>query len=564
MFCKFKRNIESFDVDIIDDKFSICIDTAKRRISYSFENAIDCQMWINALKGSIEVEQEIKRTISGFIKYNAALLYSYYQEKREKDIKKMIKIVIEPINTNLKPPEFNNALKLVSKEMNLFLDAFYARKPFSIDLFKYIAVQFHSPLRSTIYNFWNKNKSDMNAGDIIAFMNAISLYDRSLQTWGIEDSKFNGWVDPLLKSFIEKLFGNCKTILANILYDQRNKFYLEKNKIVSRASDGLESHLNFIFDHYNQVPSLDAAELLLSLCTTILQIFLMNTKQFIRTDAFPLQIYMAHENNSFLKVIKNFQRRVSTLTKNQLPLREIKAKMDEEYLIHMISEIEKMSYKKISGYIRQQVDDKFSDCVDLMTMDLTANLDSIVEDCMKIIEMVDNRFTASDLIFDIFDQVTILYYKMFLEFAPKVSSNNLEDFKSKIKNDIEIIANALEPHDLDKGDEVHFKMQQLYTFAITEDLDQALVSLINMNVLYPKIIEYSNIDKLIRIKGYFSKKSKEYITTYLKTSLDEFKTRQSVKNNIGRSLSIKFKVKKFIKILSNLIRNCSRNTAHEG
>lgn len=543
----------------VDDLFCAVMSTDKRNITYNFKSAWECRMWVYGIRKAIESDKEIKRTLNGVLKYNAALLYEHYEARQEEEITKMIAGIIEPVKVNMKIQEFIDALKTVSKELNFFYDAFYARKPFSIALFEFVSIQAHKTLRERIFGFWTKNGKNMNAAEIIGFMNSVSLYERTLKSWGVEDSRFTGWVDPLLKTFISKVFDNCKTMLTNILYDQRNKFYLEKNRIVSRSSEGLESQLTFIFDHYNQVPSLEAADLLLGTCANIMLLFLMNTRNFLREDKFPLQIYIAIINNSFLKVIKNFQKRVHTSTKSQLSLKQIRVKIDEDFLVSLISEIEKMCFQKISQYIAKEVAKEFKGAADVMTLTLKDHLENLVANCNKVIDMVENRYLASDLAYDVLEYSINLYYKKFLEYAPKVNGKNFEAFKEKVRQDFEVTDKLLEEYELEKEQQIHFRMEHLNTFVETDNLDKALISVINMNVLYPDIIEYSNIDKLVKLKLFFTKQSKEYMTNYLKKSLDDFKARSAKKNNLMFMITVQPKVNRFIRNLSRVIRESGRN-----
>lgn len=538
--------------------YSLQVEVTDKIYSFHFKHAWECWMWMNGLRRAAEVQKMIKRTLTGVVKHNIGMLYFYFNSNLDNDIFKVLGSMTAPLTAELENDEFINELKNISEELNYFFDAFYAYKPFVFMLFKFIAAHIHKAIKYAINSFWNKKSKNMNAGEIIAFMNAISIYERTLKSWAIEDSTLNGWVSPLLKTFIFKLFDNCQHILANILFDLRNNYTTENRKIVSRSTESLEGHLNFIFDHYNQVPAQEASELLIETCATIMAFFLLNTKNFLRCENFPLQIYIAILNNNLLKIIKNFQKKVHNATNSTMSLKEVKAKLNEELLINDITEIERLCFARIVSYLKSLVETKFDNNKDFLEIDIKKIIPDINAELEPIINQVDNRFYISDLYHEIFEQIVICYYKKFIDFAAKITPRNNDTLLNKIKADFHTIEDAVKISNPDKSSDISFKMKQLISFNQSEDLDQTIMCVMNMHMVYKDLIDSKNIDKLLQAKIFFPSTSIDYISSYVKSSLETYYKSQNSLNKLLLAFTVNPFACKFIRNLSNIIRkSCS-------
>jgi len=552
------RNLISEIQSVIPEKgkfgFSLQVEITDKVYHFHFKHAWECELWMHGLRKAAEVEKEIKRTIHGVIKHNIGILYFYFNSHLDNDIIKIVTNMVNPLTTDLNPVEFANELKKISEELNYFFDAFYAHKPFLFMLFKFVAIHIHTNVKQKVNSYWNKKCKNMNAGEIIGIMNSFALYERTTKSWGMEDSRNNGWINPLLKTFIFKLYDNCRQILANILYDLRNNFNVENHKIVSRSSESLEAHLNFIFDHYNQIQSLEAADLLIETCSTILLLFLINTKNFIRTDNFPLQIYVAVLNNSFLKVIKNFQKRVHNVTNSQISLKKLKEKIDQEFLITTITEIEKLSFNKILSYFKILTEKKFDDGNNLFQFDMLKTLSNLTGEFEVFFNLIDNRFYVNDLNYEIFEHVTNLYYKKFLDFVSSINIKNYKSALNKIMTDINTLEKSLSNTNSEKISNIRFKLKQLTVFVNSEDIDEVIMCVMNMHIFFKELIDPRNVDRMLQAKIFFPPNSIEYISSYLKSSLEEYQKANKIRHNILNVFAVNPHVILFIRNLSKIIR----------
>lgn len=537
--------------------YSLQVEVLDKFYFYHFKHAWECEMWMHGLRKAADVEKEVRRTVHGVIKHNIGILYFYFNSHLDADIIKIVNNILSPLAEDLEPLEFADALKCTSAELNYFFDAFYARKPFVFMLFKFVVAHIQTSIKTRVCSYWNRSHAEMNAGEIIALIGAFAGYEKVLRGWGIEDSRSAGWVTPLLKTFIKRIYGNCRQILANILYDLRNNYTTYNHYLVTRSSESLEAHLNFIFDHYAQVQDIEAAELLTDLCASILELFLMNARGFLREDEFPLQIYFALLNNTFLKVIKNFTKKVHGATNSQLSLKQIKARIDEEFLITAITDIERLSFNKIVEYVRVSIAAKLDAHGEFLEVDLGRVLPSLVTEFETLFNLVDNRFYVSDLFNEVFECVIEMYYNNFIDFCPKISGKNINTILAKLKSDEQLIEKAMSQTKTEASGTIRFKLKQLVAFAATEDLDEVLMCLMNMHLQFKTLIRPATVDKLLRAKIFFPAASVEYISSYLHSSLTSFAKSNELRTRLLNIFIVYPQATAFVKHLSEFIRGGS-------
>ena len=517
-------------------------------------------MWQKAIKNAIETVSEMNRTIHGVLKHSVRHLYYWFDLCSEHDIITNIHYLTAEVSENLKISDFIIEIKTTTNLINEFLDAYYAHRPLSMNLLNFIVFNFHKTIRTKINRFWNSNWKHFNAGEIINFMNVIWFYDRIMQFWGINDENLSGWVGPLLRTFMTRLFENCRVILANILYETRNSYYTENGKIRSHISESLEGHLNMLFDHYKKVKIIESAELLLELCYNVLTVIFVNLKTFLRKDKFPLQIYIALINNSFIRVTRDFKKRVFECVEQKFTLKQFKEHFKPDVLTNMIVDIENRCFHHLLVYFRNQINIKFFTGLNFMELDFSHFLTTTLNEFMTLTNLIDNYLTVSNLYGKIFETITNCYYVLFLDYASKVTVDDTSLVLSKIEEDISRIGKAMEEHGVDEQEDIIFKLIQLKSFVASEDMDEVIVCIINMNVLYEGLISPENIDKLLGAKIFFPSACISYIKQYLNDSLYKFETKARTQSLLLSAFTINPSVNKFVINLSELKREVRGKT----
>ena len=515
-------------------------------------------MWMDSLRRASEIETEIKRTKHGVIKHNIGILYFYFNSNLNDDILIILDNLTSGLSADLKIKEFIVEFGKVVKELNYFFDAFYAHKPFIIILFNFVALNIHSKIRKVMNKFWNKKWKNLNAGNIIKFISVLHRYKKMLESWGIEDSEFGSWVPALVKTFISELFENCKNIIANILFDLRNNYHIENEKYISKSSQRLEEHINFIFDHYKHVSYANAAELLIDLCSTILMIFLLNIKNFIRTEEFPIEIYIAMINNDYFDVIKKFQKKVHNITDSKIQLKELEIMLDKDFLIKLINDIEKLCFTKMTKYFKNQLRHSFLKEKDFMLFNFPKELNQAVEEFKSKVSFIESKFTKQELKEVYFGLIADTYFTSFIQFAPNLTTEDYFKMIKKVRTESELLEKTMDKEEIECKEKIKFKFRQLMVFIESEDIDEVIVTVINMHIFLKELLEDSNINNLLKVKVFFPASSLEYISEYLKTAIVEFEWKTSMRESVISTFSINPYVLRFTRNLSRLKRKGSR------
>ena len=536
--------------------YTLKIEAYEKYTYFHFRHAWECLMWRTAIDKSLTAVHESERALNKSVKYNMDLIYKGFFNKKEQDIIIVISFLTEDLSLSLKVSDFIKELVLTTNKIKLFMDSFYAYRPFSINLLNFVVFHFHKKVRLTFNSYWNNNWMDFNAKDIINYIEAIDSYEKSINSWGVTDEKLNGWVPPLLLTFMTKLFNNCKGIIANILYEARNDYFMVNQKVQSRVSDKIEEHITFIFNHFGKVKKVESAELLLDLCGNVLTVFFINIKEFLRKENFPLQIYMAFINNGFIRAIKNFKRKVFNMPKQELKMKKIKEIIKEDRLINMIVDIEKLCQIKVDQYFSKQINLNFHNDYTFLEFDFKSLLPNLLKELRTTIKLIDNEYVKEEINSKIFETLTNCYYRLFLKFTSQIYLDDYSKAVSKIEGDITLLSQELSKTEINETEKVDllFKLNQLKLFLSSTDVDEVIICIMNMNVFYKDLITLENIEKLLNAKIFFPAECISYMNDYLKEALFEFEVKSKRTTTLFSTFTNMPLAKKFITNLSRLKR----------
>lgn len=563
MQSKFIRDLHSVSIEESKKKRLLKIELYDKYYVFEFKYQWELEMWYRNIWEAIKFQEEIARSVNKKIKYNINLFYIYYKALMGEKIDEIVKEMTLNLNENSKTVSYSTELKAVSRELNSFFDAFYAKKPFLLPAFKFVAIDVHRRIRQMSNKHWNKNWSEMNANEVISFISAFWFYTQVTNYWGIQDTKLNNWLNPLINTFVTKLFASSKQVLATVLYNLRNEFKIEKEKIRLEASDKMEQFINFIFDHYSQVQSKDVAESLSSFISTIFSIFFSNIKNFLKNETFPLQIYIGLINNDFLKIVKKFQKRVHKETKNQISIKQIRIIVDEDFLVTTILDIEKKCTEMIKKYFEVEIHKSFFTETTFPNYLFESFLKSLIKDYKELIDYIENPILQNEIMYGLFDYTTTCYLKLFLTHVNKIYPDDYEKITQKVKKDCNYLERALQDADVEKIDNVMFKINQLKIFLTTNSLDKIIVAITNLSVFHPEFNDMKKIDQLLKSKIFFPHESIDYITSYFRKSLNNKKRKSSyfTKKNLNAAPFNPY-VLIFVRKLSKLNRKscCTKKT----
>lgn len=557
------KDIISFRQRKINGKWGLECELFDRYFTLAFRFQWQVEMWLKSFEENLEYYEEIQRSVNKLIKHNIDLFYIYYKSIEGSQINMMLEEMIVPLNPEMSTDKFASELKEKTRDFNAFYDAIYAKKPFFFNALKFMSNDIHKRVRLMANDHWNANWKEMNAEEVIVFMNGFWFYLEIFKFWGITDSKLAKWITPLINTFVTKLFGNSKRILASILFDFRNNYKLIDFKIKSDVSDNIEQMINMIFDHFQQCPVIEVAEVLTSVVSTVLSVLFSNIKNFIKKENFPIEIYIGLLNNQFLRIVKSFAKKVHKETKKELSTKQIRVILDEEFLINSIFEIEKASLNLIKSYFQNEVRKSFFTGVKFPDYLFESFLREVVKDHKDLLDKIENEDLTDEVLSEILDQSAICYIKLFMEHANKIYSKDYDGITSKVKRDTNYLEKATDDTKISKAHNVAFKLRQLRTFLATTSIDKVIISISNMSVFYPDFNEIKHIEGLLKAKIFFPPESIFYISDYFRKSLGHKKRKtSSIMAKQMNATPMNRYVLLFVKRLSRLIRTscCQKKT----
>ena len=515
-------------------------------------------MWERSISKAIEFEQERNRSIKKQIRYNIDLFYIQFKADKLEWIKNEMGDMIRGLDDEMESDKFSAKLSTITINLNDFFDAFYAKVPFDMNLFMFIILDVHRTIRRVANDFWNKNSINLNGKEVIDFMSAFHFYESILSFWGIRDNCLKDWEKFLIDVFLAKVFSGNNIILANILYDLRNNYEVKEHRFITKAGDNLSQLVNNIFDNYDRIPDLFIARKLTELCSSIVSVFFINVKNFLRDEEFPIQIYIAVMNNNFLKEIKRLQKKIHKATKSKLPINEIKSMIDENLLIRMIIDIERICFGKVKEFFFVQIKKTFFTQANFLDYKFSSYLKITVKDFIGFVEHLSNPITANDVLYEIFVSIIICHLTLFIQNIKMINPKTHKDFLNKIKKNIGYLTKAAEETKIEKLDSLVFKMDQLRIFISSGSIDNTTIALANMTTFYEDFKDPEIIDNILKAKIYFPSESRKYVSNYFRKGLQgKERKRSTLTAKNMKEAPMNPYVYIFIRKLSRLIRECS-------
>ena len=283
--------------------------------------------------------------------------------------------------------------------------------------------------------------------------------------------------------------------------------------------------------------------------------FLINALIFVRRETYESQIMIALLNNNFLKVIKNFAKKVHNDTKSQLSLKFVRFLVNEFTLIQLLSDFENAVLKKLIKYFRKEVKLRFIVTESFLTYDFAKGISNLIGYFSPLLRLCSLDCHVNVLYYEVFDKFLSGYYRQFIAFCDRIDSKNLKLVNEKIDKDLKSFTRQLENLRFDGSQKVHFKMAQIKRFMDSEDMDGVLACLLNMQVFFRKIADPKISDKLLRAKIYFPHNAIAFISSYIQKSLEEDTKQKLVRASLSKTFFNPY-VFHFIYKMSKLTRAC--------
>lgn len=520
---------------------------------------------MDGLRNAVETEREIKRTIQGVLKYNISTLYFYFSAQMDNEIENFVNSLASPLLMSLSVSQFGIELKKIADELGFLCDAFYARKPFVVALFKFVVVNFHRKVRNFIKMYWNKFSKTFSASEVVLISSAIYAYDSKLAFWRIKDDKFH-WAEPINTTLISRLFQNSVIPMTNILLQLQKNTYTENSKLYSSSCSQLESHIYFLWGNFNDIPMVSFAEMLIVLISKVITSVLIMEIFLLQTEMFQSQIYIALLNCPYLKIVKTFEKKVHTATKSQLSLARIKELIDENHILQLLNIIEMLVLKKLKNLWKNEILKKFISKETFLEYDFQKNLNCILLKFSSYLNLIVIESNISQLLFEIYDTFLSIYYDLYIKFSDKINLENHQKVSSKLNNDQKILVQHLSVEKHEHANKNIFKMNQLKIFDQTDQMDICIMTITNMQIFYEDLKKIKTIEKLVKSKFLYPAAMIASIIGDFNRSIEsddkKLKAREIYKKLVVFFFYIKFKLiirKKLYKEIPNLQQRSERN-----
>ena len=513
------------DYDFFKKEKSIKLYSETFEFKIVFKYFFQKYFWIQGLTKTIEYEKNIKFSKLGIIKYNITKLLELYSTNSQHEIEKFLDKILLQLKKEKRETNFFQNFNIVNKEIIYFIDAYYSNfKSTEIDsnILRKSLCYINKYLISKIIAFWNNKSIHFTPLKILKLLQIINNYKKSLFSWNIIFNNFENLVENIIKSFISKLYYNSKIILTNILVNIKKNYYKENNIILTNSSIEIENYICLIFSYYKKIPLNYSCYFLLELCSNFLLYFFLNLKELVNLRKLKINIYTALLNNKYYKVIKSFFKFVIDLTEKKVSRKFLKIIFNEEYLLTLINDIEKICLKNVSYDFRKIVRASFKTKRKFLRLKFLKKIETIYMEMGMYFRTIEKKFYLKEIYFEIFQEFFLIYIKYFLEYSQFVKKKDYDQIKTKILSDkysfALFIKSKINPNQLKI---FNYRFEKIYTFFISEDLDEVIVELLNFYFFYENIAIKENLIKMIEMKIYFIKKAKNYILNYLTPILEE-------------------------------------------
>jgi hypothetical protein len=530
----------------------------QKKYSFVFQCAFECLNWLQGLRKSIQIQEEILRSNYGLIKYNISILYKQYENKELDCIYEVVDSLYLDLVLKHSIDEFLARLAETTREINFFCDAFFAFKPFISNFFEIIVKRIHLAMRTRLCEFWNLRFSEMNSGEILSFGKHAHSYKEMIGQWGLVDEKFNQYNSPVIKTFCSQLFDSSQEIMFNVIEEAMFKFKKEKMIFKNDSTKILEAHMNILFENYNQFQTIETAKHLTILVANLVGIVQMNIIIQIQCKKRTIEneVLTSLTNNSFETLIRNFVKKVHLKTKSELSLKEIRELINYHYLLRNNERLSQVCLKKLNTRIMLEIKDLFHsqrrDFLSFQISNLIRQIDLLYRD---IIFGFQFEFDKHNFVDQIGNKVVTLYIQKFLIYLPHISNENYNMVLNKLEADRVKLLAFFRPLVSKELDPVIDMLNNFETFYRTNDVDFMRTLIFKIIAFFGKdFINDAHLEQIFKAKIYLSSRHINRFIEEFKKHYSNKQKRHSVILTQSNTILSRFKLIKIARKFRKIIR----------
>lgn len=513
----------------------------------------ETDLWISGLRNAMETERILGRTQFGVLKYNVAVLHHLFSSKLDTELGKFVNSLTAGLSMSLKPSQFAGEVKSIAREVAYVADGLYAHRPFVLPFFKFVVSFVHSQVRKMFSNYWNQFFENLQASDVLALGAALAGYERTLQQWGVVDYKFQ-WSESVQTTYVSRVFENSKGPITNIIMEFEKNTFNENGKLHSSVCPALESHVYFLLGGHSEIPLNSFAEKLSLLANRVLQTVLIQVIFQMLLKDYPAKIYIAILNNYFLKMLKNFEKRVHGDTKSQISLKSIKELMGEGHLLELMARIDDLALKKLRRLWRAEITSRFGRDQTFFDFDLEEKLSLVISTYENDLKLVVLKFHIDELLFELFDSLLSAYFAKFVNVCESMTPESHKRVAHILAKDYKHLQAFFEIHSFDKVGLLLQRFRQLKAFFDADDLDECTTSFLNMAVFMFERVTPEAMGRLLQCKVFFPPSSIEYARNFLEPSIRADERQRRARQRVLNSVFLNRGLQRAVVKLSELTR----------
>ena len=549
------HNIINFEKN---EKYYINLDIGDKVYDFYCDTKAERDEWFEVLKNSRKTAKEYQLSITKHPR-NVEYLINLFEKDEQEFLKKIEEEKVTTIGNCKRITEFNIFEFTINNFQYLIestIDGFLCSIPNKIEIVKLYGEHMIIEYLEIIKLFWNKQYNKLLNDEIIKINFLILNFGENLQKLNIDDQNLIKNGRELAKIYFNKNFQNIYEIIENILKHER-----EKKGKSNEQGQYFTYGPNDLFDILN-----DAFEAIKKykhpiIYKKLLKIYYISITQYIigvncvitNQDLIIGDDYLISVANSSFNLIQL----LNTLLDNMKEMDVLSEKeVNEEVEMKKISSsINKLTLNSIIRFVYENKDKlakEFEDInfIDLQMMKVVYKTSQIFNDYKSMMSTPIVKRCWNEIL-----KLTLCYYISSLLLTGKKKKRNINEIKSKIKNDQKLLVETYDPlvgENLTKS-----------TIKILDDIinffevSQVMITsscLIIRQYIGPAFSS-SAAKKLVSLRSDFSKREKDDSKKQCEEALKSYKGPKNGDssgyfNLLGEKIKIIDKEKKILKKMS--------------
>ena len=541
----------------------------KQQYMFSFKTSTEIRYWLEAIKRGMEISRRSEKVgMQKFIQ-TVRKIYGDLNAGRKNEVKKTLDDILgdnfekieearrSVLDPNPTPEIINAALETMKKwvkeamyEFSFFLDAFVNHKVFNDQLFKFVVFRFGGTFRYFFSCYWLILLDGESMHDLLDFVKFMVNYEQLLNKWKLKDTQFFHSKEDVAMVISEAAFTSSRKAVTNIILSVFAPAKLINNRFQSVFVLQAFSHFNFLAssickygDNFSEINHhlLHIFRKLISVVFGSILTELNSTKMDLEQSMALCQTNGMGEFSKFLKSMVGY---------TGLTAKDVRQGLYQDYFDRCIVKIETFGFESFLGVLNT----KFNSLLDrfaknIFTFEVAGFFNDFLQEYKDLLDSADSD-QQENVMAALLDVFLRRYFKLFLTGANSVRHNNLQALTHKVDVDGEILETFFKVYLGDNMASTNKFYSELEIFLETDNRERTVIAVLNMNCLFPDIVNNSVVPILLSFKIYFSDIILHEISEHFNEYFSKRDTRMRLDKHLSALRNISHPlVQKFVKVL---------------